>query len=266
MSGGADRLRLGRLESLSALAGGVTHELSNLAASVMMSVQLLEPSCREPADRQILASLDELAQRLQQAGRQLHWLARGIAGETTVFQPQYLLTDLQRLARVAFPAPITVVTRYPPDLWPVAGDPLIVYQLLLDLCLEAGGWLRGAGTLVLAAGNQELAGAAGGGERRRGRYVVLAAIAEAPAALDAGPGRPARPAERAAAGNGPGGAGRTPNGPAGTAMRRRAAAGARRAAAAAGGFTALLPAGSTGRGRRAYPPAAPGDEPAGGTL
>jgi hypothetical protein len=162
MNGSGDnrRLRLGRLESLAALAGGVTHELSNLAASVMMSVQLLEPCCKEAADRQVLASLDELARRLQHAGRQLHWLARGVGGEPTVFQAQYLLSDLQKLARAAFPSSIAVVTRYPPDLWPLAGDPLIVFQLLLALCLEARGHLTGAGTLVLAAANAELGGQA----------------------------------------------------------------------------------------------------------
>ena len=33
------------------------------------------------------------------------------------------IADVQKLARVAFPASITVITRYPPDLWPLAGDP-----------------------------------------------------------------------------------------------------------------------------------------------
>jgi hypothetical protein len=252
------RLRLGRLETLSALAGGVTHEMSNLAASVMMSVQLLEPSCQQPVDRQVLASLEELSHRLQHAGRQLHWLARGIDGEPTLFQPQYLLSDLQRLARIAFPAEIAVITRYPPDLWPLAADPLVVYQLLLALCLEARYQLNGAGTLVLGAGNQEpahpegLAGAAaadaagagadtagaGAGNRRAGRFVVLEGFAEAEAAPQP------EPAAGAAA----------------LASARRAAAHAKRAAAAAGGFTAPLPAGSTGRGRRAYLPAAPLDD------
>jgi hypothetical protein len=270
MSGPAEswRLRVGRLESLSALAGGVTHEMSNLAASVMMSVQLLEPSCQHAADRQVLASLDELAHRLQHAGRQLHWLARGITGEATVFQPQYLLTDLQRLARVAFPSSIAVVTRYPPDLWPLAGDPLIVYQLLVALCVEARNRLPAGGTVVLAASNQELAGpalagherganaaAACGGEGCSGRYLALAAIAEAAADQGAAPAADALAGRRGGAA-----AGRPPGDRAALARRRRAAADARRAAAAAGGFAEPLAPGSTGRGWRAYLPAAPRDE------
>jgi len=227
------RLRLGRLESLAALAGGVTHELSNLAASATMSAQLLEGCCSDAASRQVLASLDDLARRLQHAGRQLHWLARGVAGEPTVFQPQYLLADLQKLVRVAFPPSITVITRYPPDLWPLAGEPLLVFQLLLALCLEARDHLPAGGTLVLAARNEEI------DEAKRaapGRYVVLEAVAEPSAGQGAMPG-----------GSGAGAASR---------RRHRKASEASRAAAAAGGFTEPLRQGKAARGRRAHLPAA----------
>jgi signal transduction histidine kinase len=238
------RLRLGRLESLAALAGGISHELSNLAASVMMSAQLLEGCCPDEPTRQVLASLDELARRLQHAGRQLHWLARGVAGEPTVFQPQYLLADIQKLVRVAFPPSVTVISRYPPDLWPLAGEPLLVFQLLLALCLEARDHLPDGGTLVLAARNEEI-GANGQPTHSAalpeppGRYVVLEAIAEPAASADAGTDQPAAAAHR-----------------------RRKASEADRAAVAAGGFTRPLREGGTARGRRAYLPAAIIGEPA----
>jgi signal transduction histidine kinase len=239
------RLRLGRLESLAALAGGISHELSNLAASVLMSAQVFEGSCQDDASRQVLASLDELARRLQHAGRQLHWLARGVAGEPTVFQPQYLLADIQKLVRVAFPPSVTVITRYPPDLWPLAGEPLLVFQLLLALCLEARDHLVDGGTLILEARNEEIGEIAGSPAARSappGRYVVLEAAAES-----------SEPAESGA-------------GIAGTrqftvASRRRKATEARRAAATAGGFTEPLHQGKALRGRRAYLPAALIGEP-----
>jgi hypothetical protein len=268
------RMRLGRLESLAALAGGVTHEMNNLAASVTMSAQLLEPSCTDPSGRQVLASMHDLARRLQHAGRQLHWLARGVAGEPTLFQPQYLLADLQKLARVAFPPDVTLITRYPPDLWPLAGEPLLVFQLLLALCLEARDHLPEGGTLVLAARNHEigesddigrrsLARAPGRGQAKSappGRYLVLEAVAE--------PSEPDESADEFDANSG---------GAAGTGDRRRATAArqlaasrrrrrkaseASRAAAASDGFTEPFRQGKAARGRRAYLPAAMiGDEP-----
>jgi signal transduction histidine kinase len=188
MSAAADRrLRLGRLESLAAVAGGVTHELCNLAASVMMSAQLLEPCCRDDSGRAVLASLEQLALRLHHAGRQLHWLARGVAGEPTLYQPQYLLADLQKLATVAFPPSVAVVTRYPPDLRPLAGEPLLVFQLLLALALEARDHLPGGGSLILAARNETVAmpRPPRGATTRLlpGLYVVLEALAE-PAPTD----------------------------------------------------------------------------------
>ncbi len=276
------RLRLGRLESLAALAGGISHELSNLAASVLMSAQVFEGSCQDEASRQVLASLDELARRLQHAGRQLHWLARGVAGEPTIFQPQYLLADVQKLARVAFPPSITVITRYPPDLWPLAGEPLLVFQLLLALCLEARDHLPDGGILVLEARNEEIgesresdrSGASGrhrlaraadrpaAGSTPPGRYVVLEAVAESSEPAESGAGIAAKT----------GGADRSGDAgdrqrlaatgqPAAASRRRRKASEASRAARASGGFTEALHQGKGVRGRRAYLPAALIDEP-----
>ena len=277
------RMRLGRLESLAALAGGGTHEMNNLAASVTMSVQLLEPSCGDPSGRQVLASLHDLAQRLQHAGRQLHWLARGMAGEPTLFQPQYLLADLQKLARVAFPPDVTLITRYPPDLWPLAGEPLLVFQLLLALCLEARDHLPEGGTLVLAARNHEIgeggdvdqggeSGANGkrGPTRAPGRYVVLEAVAEPSEPDESGDSLYVEPggAEGVSGIGGFAGIGDRRRSVAARQLaaasrrRRRKASEAARAAAASGGFTEPLSQGKAGkaRGRRAYLPAARIDE------
>jgi signal transduction histidine kinase len=260
-SGAADRrLRLGRLESLAALAGGVTHELSNLAASTMMSVQLLAPCCRDDADRSVLASLEQLGGRIQHAGRQLHWLARGVAGEPMLFQPQYLLADLQKLAAVAFPPSIAVFTRYPPDLRPLAGEPLLVFQLLLALALEARDHLPDGGSLVLAARNETVeasvataapvtpgtTAAAHVLPRPPGSYVVLEALAEPAAA-----GSPVDPAGTATPP-----AGRV--GSATTARNRRRRADLQRLAGATGARLEALatPGGRRYHGRRAWLPAA----------
>jgi hypothetical protein len=279
------RLRLGRLESLAALAGGISHELSNLAASVLMSAQVLDGSCHDEASRQVLASLDELARRLQHAGRQLHWLARGVAGEPTVFQPQYLLADIQKLARVAFPPSVTVITRYPPDLWPLAGEPLLVFQLLLALCLEARDHLPAGGTLVLEARNEEIGESAESGESDRsgeggkrhparaacrpaarsappGRYVVLEAVAESSEPAESGAGIAAKAGGAGSAGDAGDRQRPTATGkPAAASRRRRKASEASRAARASGGFTEPLHQGKAARGRRAYLPAALLGEP-----
>jgi len=276
------RLRLGRLESLAALAGGISHELSNLAASVLMSAQVFEGSCHGEASRQVLASLDELARRLQHAGRQRLWLARGVAGEPTVFQPQYLLADLQKLTRVAFPTSVTVITRYPPDLWPLAGEPLLVFQLLLALCLEARDHLPAGGTLVLAARNEEIGETAESGESDRsgesgkrrparaagrpaassappGLYVILEAVAEPSESsepAESGAGLAAKPSGTGSIGGGDRQRSAATRQPAAASRRRRKASEASRAARACGGLTEPLYQGKTVRGRRAYLPAA----------
>jgi hypothetical protein len=291
MSSATDRrLRLGRLESLAAVAGGVTHELSNLAASTMMSVELLAPCCRDDADRAVLAALEQLGRRIQHAGRQLHWLARGVAGERTLFQPQYLLADLQKLAAVAFPPAIAIYTRYPPDLRPLAGEPLLVFQLLLALALEARDHLAHGGSLILAARNEAIeipkTPGAKGAKPANDAHTVNGATPPSDARVASGlatprvlSGRPASPgayivlevqAEPAPAPLSPPSPPSTrPSGTAAQAARsRRRRAELRRLAAATGARLERLamPSGEAGAGgrrylgRRAWLPAAAGTE------
>jgi hypothetical protein len=254
------RLRLGRFETLQALAGGVTHEINNLLASVVLSVDLLEPRCHDDGDREVLASLAQLARRLQHAGRQLDWLARGVDGGAILFQPQYLLADVQKLAAVAFPDTVALVTRYPADLQPLAGEPLRVHQLLLTLACEAWHQLRPpGGTVILAARNAPAPGAAAGAAAG-----VLFEVSIDPTAIPAARRAGGHPAARAAAPasalSASGGAAAKAPATARSAARRWAAAVARTAGAAGARLDSLAePAGPAGsyRGRSAWLPAAP---------
>jgi len=150
--------RAERLESFAALAGGATHELNNLLAMVLMSVDLLRKTCRAAAERNALSSLEEVTRRGLHVTRQLQWLACGTECQALRFQPRYLISDLQKLMISASPSSLVVIADYPPDLWLVEGDPLLVYQMLLGLLLGAREALAGCGTVTLSARNQWLEG------------------------------------------------------------------------------------------------------------
>jgi|HubBroStandDraft_3_1064219.scaffolds.fasta_scaffold01587_9 two-component system cell cycle sensor histidine kinase/response regulator CckA len=162
----ASRLRAGRLECFAALAGGASHEMSNLLATVLMSVEVLRGGCRTPAAREVLAGLAQLTRRGLEVTRQLQWLAGGVNSAPALFQPRFLLADLRALVSATFPRSVAVTTSYPQDLWMLEGDPLLLYQSLLDLLLAARDSLPGGGMVELAARNERLElgdGGAGGG-------------------------------------------------------------------------------------------------------
>ncbi|HEV8579832.1 MAG TPA: response regulator [Thermoanaerobaculia bacterium] len=168
--------RSGSSEALPALAGGLAHDLNNVLSAVLMMVDLLGESCTREREKSVLAALEESARRGVALGRQLLWLARGREEEATVFQPKYLLCDLQRTARAIFPASIGISSQFPSDLGMLQGDPLRLYRLLLDLCLDARDALTAAGgELSLGAWNDALDGvsAAQRSGAVAGPYVVL---------------------------------------------------------------------------------------------
>lgn len=135
MSRKLDGGQAGRMECLAALSGGISHELSNIFASVIQIKDLLAPACSDPDSKKLLSMLEDGAQHGLDVLRQLHWLTRGVEGEPVVFQPQYLVAEACKLARATFPRSITVVTDYPRDLWLLRSDPLQFYRLILDLCV-----------------------------------------------------------------------------------------------------------------------------------
>jgi hypothetical protein len=152
-------LRAERMECLAALTSGLTHALSNLLASTLMSVDLVLRTTPEGTAKQLLLSLQTMTRDGLEMVRQVLGIARGTAGEPAVFQPQYLLVELQKLLTAYLPA-LPVVTSYPHDLWPLRGDPQTFVQLLLALCLENGRGLPAGASLHLRAANVEPGAAA----------------------------------------------------------------------------------------------------------
>jgi CheY-like chemotaxis protein len=165
-SGAGGPIASGPADALSALAGGLAHDLANVLSAVRMMVSLLEDSVAREREHSVLAAVDESAKRGVALLRQLVWLARGVEEEATLFQPKHLLSDLQRAARTLFPASVELACEFPPDLHLLRGNPLRVYRLLLDLCLAARQLLAAGGEITLAARNDELDSIAAA--RRRG--------------------------------------------------------------------------------------------------
>jgi hypothetical protein len=143
-----------RMECLAALTSGLTHSISNLLASTLMSIDLVLREPTSSGQERLLTSLQVMTRDGLEMVRQMMWVARGVEGEPIVFQAPYLMVELQRLLAGCMPS-LPVITDYPPDLWPLKGDPQGFLQMILALCLEAQRDLPPGGALVLSAANVE---------------------------------------------------------------------------------------------------------------
>jgi CheY-like chemotaxis protein len=70
-----------------------------------------------------------------------------------LFQPKHLLSELETIVKETFPRSIQLRTHVPPDLWSINGDFTQLYQVLLNLCVNARDAMPNGGSLTMEAEN-----------------------------------------------------------------------------------------------------------------
>jgi len=141
-------LRAQRMESIGTLAGGIAHDLNNVLAPMLMSLKLFRSKLTEPDDQSLLQSLESSARRGADIVRQVLAFARGLDGERAPLPFAKIIGDLERFIRDTFPRSIRIETRVTEAPWKATGDATQIYQVLMNLCVNArdampnGGQLR----------------------------------------------------------------------------------------------------------------------------
>ncbi len=146
-------LRAQRMESIGTLAGGIAHDLNNVLAPVIMSVDLLKPRLANPADRQIMDIVGASARRGADMVQQILSFARGMEGRRVEVDVGRILQEVVRIIGDTFPKSIRVELEMAGGLHPVHADPTQLHQVLLNLCVNARDAMAGGGVLRLRAAN-----------------------------------------------------------------------------------------------------------------
>lgn len=171
----AQFMRAQRMESIGTLAGGIAHDLNNILAPIMMSIDLLKVSVDNPRAKNFLESIEVSAKRGADIVRQVLSFARGLEGERVEIQPKHLLKDLEHIVTNTFPKDIQLRFEIPNDTWTILGDPTQIHQILLNLCVNARDAMPNGGSLNISVGNCILDEqyAAMNIQARAGRYVNI---------------------------------------------------------------------------------------------
>ncbi len=146
-------LRAQRMESIGTLAGGIAHDLNNILAPIMMSIDVLKMTVTDPQASSILQTIETSSKRGADIVRQVLSFARGMEGERVEVQAKHLLKDIDALIRDTFPKNIRRELAIPADLWTILGDPTLIHQILLNLCVNARDAMPYGGKLSLAVEN-----------------------------------------------------------------------------------------------------------------
>jgi two-component system, cell cycle sensor histidine kinase and response regulator CckA len=152
----AKLLRAQRLESIGTLASGIAHDLNNVLAPILMSIQYLREKIPDPESQTMLVTLEASAQRGANIVRQVLSFARGLEGERMALQPKYLINEILKIAQETFPKTITIRAACPSGLWAIYGDATQLHQVLMNLCVNARDAIAGGGTIIITAENSEM--------------------------------------------------------------------------------------------------------------
>ncbi len=147
----AQFLRVQRLETFGALAGGIAHDLNNALAPILLCLEPLLEGDRDPEEQEDLRTIELAARRAADMVRQLLGFARGSEGPRTRVDPAAVLRDVERLVRDTFPKGVSLAFSVERALPPVEADPTQLHQLLLNLCVNGRDAMPSGGRLEVRA-------------------------------------------------------------------------------------------------------------------
>lgn len=168
-------LRAQRMESIGTLAGGIAHDINNVLAPIMMSIDMLRMYVDHPDGVNILDMVGASARRGANMVRQVLSFARGTEVEAKEMEVVPIIDDLLRIIRETFPKNIRVESHLQADLWQIKADPTQIDQVLLNLCLNARDAMPDGGQITLKVQNAMIdeVEAAMNLDSRPGLYVTI---------------------------------------------------------------------------------------------
>jgi len=147
-----------RMESMGRLVTGVAHDLNNILAPILISIDLLRKKLQDEEYLKMLAKAEANAQRGADIIKQMLWFSRGLSGQRVPVDLKHLVEEMARFVSETFHRSITVEKNIATDLWPVVGDIAQLHQVLLNLCTNARDAMPGGGTLTLGIRNATVDG------------------------------------------------------------------------------------------------------------
>ncbi|MDX6765559.1 MAG: PAS domain S-box protein [Candidatus Methylacidiphilales bacterium] len=144
-------LRAQRMESIGTLAGGIAHDLNNMLAPILLSIDTLKIGETNPMRLKILDTILNSTRRGADIVKQVLLFGRGVEGQQVPVQLGQLLTEIHRFAVETFPKNISPSVRVEEKLPLVRGDNTQLHQVLLNLCVNARDAMPDGGKLVLSA-------------------------------------------------------------------------------------------------------------------
>lgn len=147
-------LQAQKLETIGKLSSGMAHDFSNLLSSIFGSLNLLKN--RVPQENNILKLLDNIENcsvRARDLTKGLLSFGKPTPKRKEVVKPNDLLKEITKVITQTFPSRLELETNINPDLYPILGNSTEIYQILLNLSVNAKEAVPANGKIIIGAEN-----------------------------------------------------------------------------------------------------------------
>lgn len=143
-----------KLETIGKLSSGMAHDFSNLLSSIFGSINLLKKKLPPNEDIfRLLDNIENCSVRAKDLTKGLLSFGKPTSKRKEIIKPNLLLSEISKVVNQTFPKKINFESKISDELWDVLGNSTEIYQVLLNLCVNAKEAIEGSGSINLTAEN-----------------------------------------------------------------------------------------------------------------
>jgi len=147
-------LQAQKLETIGKLSSGMAHDFSNLLSSIFGSLNLLKKKIPEREDvYRLLENIENCSVRAKDLTKGLLSFGKPTPKRKELIKPNILLIEISKVITQTFPAKISFKSNVEDKLYDMLGNATEIYQVLLNLCVNAKEAIGGKGEIKLNAKN-----------------------------------------------------------------------------------------------------------------
>jgi signal transduction histidine kinase/CheY-like chemotaxis protein len=146
-----------RLETLGKLASGISHDFSNLLSGIFGSVNLLKRINQDSEENmRLLKNIETAAVRGKDLVKGLLSYGKPTARLKKLIDIRKIIDDVSNIIKQTFPASIELQVEIEENVSKVVGYEPQLYQVMLNLCVNAKEAISDSGTVIIKVTNQTI--------------------------------------------------------------------------------------------------------------
>lgn len=142
-----------QLESTATFADGIAHDINNLLSGMFGGIELLSTKLREPELVRLLSIIQSSALKVRDLSKGLLDGGKKQRKRFRTFAPAALLDEIEKYCTHSFPESIRYLVRKDDPLFYIYGDYNQIYQVIMNLAVNAKEAMNGQGFIFIGARN-----------------------------------------------------------------------------------------------------------------